>query len=152
MKIGLIGEIEKKGSNNLAAFGIQYPMQKTVDEVNEKASMPQKLQKGLERLEKLDAKQHEINQVMDAIYKTSPVGQAPPIFHRKAQQLVDLATKKAKIWNDIRNFVIPGTSETLWQKALRCRSLGHAFRTYGIEEGTLITAQDIREKILEVEK
>jgi len=110
-----------------------------------------KLKAKLKQLETLDKKQAEISKAIDNIYKVSPVGQAPPEFHRKCDQLCDIATKKAPIWNYIRSFVIPGSGgETIWQKALRLPNLGYVFKSYGKESGTCITAKVIKEQILEI--
>ena len=104
--------------------------------------LPQKAEKLLKRLEKLDLKQIEISNTIDAIYKTSPVGQAPPCFHRAVDKLCVVAKKKAPIWNYIRHYIIPGTHKTIWQGALESRNIavGH----WGKEEGTCITANEIR--------
>lgn len=110
--------------------------------------LPKKLIKKLEQLERLDAKQKEISKNIDAIYRISPVGQAPPRFHRECDKLLSIAEKKAPIWNHIRHYIIPGTSETLWQKALK--NPGFLVKPYGVETHTTITAKDIREKLLTV--
>lgn len=117
---------------------------------NQLPSMDKRFWRKMKQLERLDKIQEDLLSHINAIYQISPMGQAPPVFHRKCQQLLNLAEKKAPIWNDIRDIIITGTGRTLWQAALACRDLGYVFKTHGKETDTCITAQAIREKLLGV--
>lgn len=98
----------------------------------------EKVANGLKRIEKLDVKQKEYSDEADAILKTSGVGQAPPPFYKALDKAVEIMKKKAKIWNEIRHYLICG--KTLWQLAIKNNLSVHF---YGEEEMLDFTARDI---------
>lgn len=104
--------------------------------------------KYLKKWGKLDAKQKELSFQLDAIYKTSAVGQAPPCFHTTADKLLKVEQDKALIWNEIRGFIIPGTNYvTLWQMAIKHDKVNNEVyynvNLWGKEEHVGFTVQDI---------
>ena len=80
-------------------------------------------EKGIDRIENYDIKQRKVEYNADALLHSSGVGQAPPVYHTTLDKINVIAAKKAKIWNDIRNIIIPGTNQTLWQIAIKSKKL-----------------------------
>ena len=60
--------------------------------------------KYLKKRAKLDNEQEQLSQEVDAIYRTSAVGQAPLIYHKTLEKLLKVQKEKATIWNEIRNW------------------------------------------------
>ena len=89
--------------------------------------LPPSVFKAIERIRKLDLKQRELQQMA------------------KAMKITD---EKAKIWNTIRSFGIPGTGKTLWQAAL---AAGLPVLNSGREIHLDFFAEDI-DKLLKAEK
>ena len=67
---------------------------------------------------KLDEQQKLLENKADLILSTSGVGQAPPVYHETLNKAIIVRQKKAKIWNEIRGIIYPGTDKTLWQIAV----------------------------------
>lgn len=88
--------------------------------------------KYLKKWGRLDVKQKQISQDLDCIYKTSAMGQAPPIYHKTVDKLLKIEQEKAVIWNEIRGFIVPDTNyQTLWQLALQYDK-DHKFAYYDV--------------------
>ena len=74
--------------------------------------------KGIELIIQLDAKRRECIITYELILSTSAVGQAPYVALVALDKALQLAGKQAKIWNNIRNYIVTGTNKILWQAAL----------------------------------
>lgn len=81
-------------------------------------TIPTEVQRGIARIRTLDKKERALQRQADDILSTSPVGQAPPVYHRTLDKAIAITKEKAKVWNKIRNYAIPGTGQTLWQAAI----------------------------------
>ncbi|HXX97397.1 MAG TPA: hypothetical protein VEL11_09815 [Candidatus Bathyarchaeia archaeon] len=68
---------------------------------------------------KLDIRHKELWYDLNATYETSAVGQAPDCYLDLVEKLYKIQSEKAKIWNQIRGNVVPGTQDSLWTLALR---------------------------------
>lgn len=104
--------------------------------------------KYLKKWAKLDDEQEQLSQDVDAIYRTSAVGQAPMIYHEKLEKLLKVQKEKAMIWNDIRGFIIPDSNcTTLWQAALKSdkeqKLAYYDVHYFGKEEHIGFTIEDI---------
>lgn len=104
--------------------------------------------KYLKKWLKLDDTQEQLSQDVDAIYRTSAVGQAPLIYHEKLEKLLKVQNEKAVIWNEIRSFIIPDSNDnTLWQAALKAdekmKLAYYDVHYFGKEEHIGFTVNDI---------
>lgn len=95
--------------------------------------------KGIERIRKLDVKQRELEKSADQILGTSGVGQAPPVYHRELEKIIEIQKKKAEIWNAIRGSIVEPSGKTLWQLAVE----KYPVTRFGKEEALGIYAKDI---------
>lgn len=79
--------------------------------VDELAKLLRKYGKTQEKLDVLDRETSDI-------LSTSAMGQAPPVFHRKVDQMVEIKRKKqAPLWEKIRGRIIPNSHfKTFWQE------------------------------------
>lgn len=78
--------------------------------------------------------QKEIDAIMlrnDRIQSVSAFGQAPPCFYETLDEAVKLGIEQAKIWNDIRGFIMKDRKTTLWQSAIK---QDYAVRLFGLED------------------
>lgn len=107
--------------------------------------MPNRIEKGIARIAKLDVKEQQLDREAKAIAKTMPYGQSPPVYGRTLDKINAIRAKKAKIWNEIRNFILPGTQETLWQIAVADKTLPTV--SYGEEHYLGFYASDIKKAI-----
>lgn len=98
------------------------------------------LDRKLKRLIPLDKLQSERSAIIDAIFRTSPVCQAPPAYHKSCDILCDILGRKAVIWNDVRHYIIaPGI--TLWQAAILEENF--FVKRTGVEDGFSNTYNDV---------
>lgn len=106
--------------------------------------MANQIEKGIARIAKLDVKQQELDKEAKGIAHSMPYGQSPPVYGRVLDKMNVIQAKKAKIWNEIRNFVLPGTKKTLWQIAVAQRL---PTVSYGEEHHLNFFASDIKKAI-----
>lgn len=105
--------------------------------------LPDKIEKGLRQIEKLDIKQGEFLRQARDIQSTSPMNQAPPILERVLDKGIVVGERKAEIWNEIRNYIVKDF-KTLWQIAVNQNLPVHSSG----KEGMLnVTAEDLRNAI-----
>jgi len=80
--------------------------------------MDKNLLKLLERYATIQKKIDYLSMETDSICRTSPMGQAPPVFHRKVDQMLTLKEKKqGPIWDLLRCRIIPNSRfKTFWQE------------------------------------
>lgn len=115
-------------------------------------SIPQELEMGIRRIEKLDIKEQLYTDEAKAIQSTAPYGQLPYVHEVAMNKALKIQAKKAEIWNEIRHCVISDTSGkkfdtgyTLWQLAL----LKLDVSTFGEEKHLRFSGKDIRQLIKE---
>ena len=103
------------------------------------------IEKAIQKIEKIDKKQKELEKETKLIRQTSPIGQHPPVLDRIYEKIIKLTEKKAEIWNkELRNKIVPGTTKTFWQLAIE-RKLPVV--KYGKERYLDFYANDIRKLI-----
>jgi hypothetical protein len=75
-------------------------------------------QRLLERYAKAQSKVDELSHEADVILESSPLGQAPPVFHRIVKKMLKITEERiAPIWDELRNRVIPGSGfHSYWQE------------------------------------
>lgn len=115
--------------------------------VAEKAEVPKVVQKGIERIQRLDVKQRKLEWEAEQIAKTAPVNQAPPIYHRTLDKVMELQKQKAVIWNKIRDIIVTPDGKTLWQ----IMSAKYPMAMWGKEEHLNIYAENIEEALAKPE-
>ena len=103
--------------------------------------LPKSIERGIQRIEKLDIKEKEFSKNADMILSSSGVGQAPPIYYQTLDKAIKIAEKKAEIWNEIRSLIVSGF-KTLWQIALASKTI--VVVTHGQEEMLKCYGKDIR--------
>ena len=108
--------------------------------------MKRELERGIQRIEKLDIKEREFSKNADMILSSSGVGQAPPIYYQTLDKVIKIAEKKAEIWNEIRSLIVSGF-KTLWQIALASKTI--VVVTYGQEKMLKCYGKDIRNLLRE---
>lgn len=77
------------------------------------------IEKGIQKIELLDIKQRKFEREADMILSTAAFCQAPPVYHSTLDKVIEITKRKAKIWNSIRNYIVPKTGKTLWQMAVK---------------------------------
>ncbi len=99
-------------------------------------------EKGIAKIRRLDIKQRKLEREADLIHSTSAFCQAPPIYHRTLDKIIEIQLRKGKIWNEeIRNYLIPPKKRrTFWQRAIE---LNLPVNRYGIESHLDFYAEDI---------
>lgn len=72
----------------------------------------------LKRYEATQKKIDVLSMETSCICKTSGMGQAPPVFHRKVDKMLELKEKKqAPLWDILRHMIIPNSRfKTFWQE------------------------------------
>jgi len=83
--------------------------------------IPKDIEKSIQRIEKLAIEKKKYLDEADSIAQIQPLGQPYPTFGTAIDKANDIAVKQADVWNNIRSRIIPGTSKTLWQKAIEKR-------------------------------
>lgn len=78
------------------------------------------LKEVLKNWEKLDKLQDKIEKKCESAKKSMPYYQPSSSYLRHTKQQLEIAEKKAKIWNKIRSFT-PDGKTTLWQRALKSK-------------------------------
>lgn len=108
--------------------------------------VPKEIEKGIQKIEKLDTKRREFNAKYDAILETSGVGQTPPIAGETLDKAIKVSEQQAEIWNDLRNYIVDKkTGKTLWQIATDSEAL--ITTKTGKEERLDFYGADIRKAI-----
>ena len=67
----------------------------------------------------LQSKREEYETKADNIQKTSPFCQLPAPFFKELNEAVKIGTEQAKIWNEIRGFILKDNKTTIWQFAIK---------------------------------
>lgn len=109
--------------------------------------LPKDVERAIARIEAIDRKIGPLEQDMNAMIRTSAVGQPPPVLCRTVDKILGLQNRKAPIWNDIRGRLFG--KKTLWQLALEAK-LDVAFS--GEESYLKITGAEIRALLAREEK
>ncbi|MCK4788126.1 MAG: ParB N-terminal domain-containing protein [Desulfobacteraceae bacterium] len=111
--------------------------------------LSQKVESGIKKIERLDAKRREHIEKYELIVSTSGVGQAPPVAGVALDKAIAISKKQAKIWNDIRSHIV-FNGKTLWQIAVADKKT--ISKTVGEEEGLDFYGSDIRKMIERAKK
>lgn len=125
-------------------------MKEIEEQIDATTEMAREAEKGLAKIKRLDVKEKELMDEVDAIIKTAPYGQWPPVAHRTIDKANKIRQQKAEIWNEIRHFVVKPTGKTLWQIAVESEELVTV--RFGKEKHLDFTAQDIKKEISALQK
>jgi hypothetical protein len=87
-------------------------------EEKEIRAMPKEVQDGLSEMRVLDVQEKTLLDKCDRIQQTSPFCQLSTPFFESLDEAVKIGEAKARIWNNIRGFIIPDKKKTLWQLAV----------------------------------
>ena len=87
--------------------------------MDESGGIRMNLEKAISKIAKFDVKEKELDRYAEAIKSSMPFGQPYPIYLRTLDKINEIRAKKAKIWNnELRNYILPTTTKTLWQIAI----------------------------------
>ena len=76
----------------------------------------------LQRYKQVQAKIDELDMAAGLILRTSGVGQAPPVYHRKVQEMLDIIEKQLiPLWDELTNKVIPNSRYRSFAQELNWR-------------------------------
>ena len=76
----------------------------------------------------------------DNIQKTSPYCQLPSPFHEALDKAVKIGNKQAKIWNEIRGFILKDNKTTIWQFSIK---KNFPIRNFGQESFFKLTSKHL---------
>jgi hypothetical protein len=85
----------------------------------------------LQEIISLQIERENFERQADVIQSTSPFCQLPEPFNEALNEAIKIGDKQAKLWNELRGFLLKDKKTTIWQFAIKNN---FPVRRFGIEE------------------